>query len=178
MSRKLLLISIALLTANVLTAMDLYSQTGQEQSFNLGLRSLLVKDKYYPAFEIDGYLKYAGLGLHVGWIYSEKPFEEFDNKKYLGFFWGINVFTKLTVANSKTLRLVPGFEFAQHRLTSIDDNVSYHLSSLYLSLEYILFKRIRLEYALMFPVYRSSEIKINKSGVISLLRIHYFLIGN
>ena len=88
MLKKGFILALILCTTNIASAFNLYSQTGKEKSLNLGLRYLLVQNKYYPALEASGYLSYAGVGLHIGKIYSKKPFTEFGNTKNLGYFWG------------------------------------------------------------------------------------------
>ena len=174
MYRKFIFFVMVLLIADTLPALDLYNHTRGEKSFNIGLRNLFVADKYYPAFELGGYAKYAGFSAHIGRIYSEKPFEEFGGTKDLGFFFGGSVFTKFSLFNIQELRLAPGLEYSQHRLTAVDDNVYYHLWSLDLGLEFILIKRIKLKYSLLVPFYRSSAVKFTDSSLISLFKIHYF----
>jgi len=178
MHRKFILSALILLLVETLPALNLYNHTRDEKSFNIGIRNLFVTEKYYPAFELGGYVKYAGFDAHIGRIYSEKPFEEFGSTKDLGFFFGGSVFTKFSLFNIKELRLAPGIEYSQHRLTAIDDNVIYHLWSVYLGFEYIFLNKIKLQYSLLFPFYRSSAVKFTDSSIMSLIKIHYYFSGN
>ncbi len=79
MLKKGFILALILCTTNIASAFNLYSQTGKEKSLNLGLRYLLVQNKYYPALEASGYLSYAGVGLHIGKIYSKKPSKPSQN---------------------------------------------------------------------------------------------------
>jgi len=175
---KLFITALILFLADTLPALDIYNYTRDEKSFNIGIRNLFVTEKYYPAIELGGYVKYAGFDAHIGRIYSEKPFEEFGGTKDLGFFFGGSVFTKFSVLNIKELRLAPGIEYSQHRLTAIDDNVIYHLWSMYLGFEYIFLDKVKMQYSLAFPFYRSSEVKFTDSSIMSLFKIHYYFSGN
>lgn len=135
----------------------------------------LVTGKFYPNASFDLYLAYWGFGLSFGKIYNQEALEAYDDRKNLGYYFEVDLYTKLTLLENRMLSVLPGFNYTHHWLTLIDpeDSVGFGVFSLAVKAEVLFFEHLGLSYKVNLPLAKSDDLRYRDSRFLQTLGVNY-----